>query len=186
MSYYQNKTIEIINKHYNHIGEAHKEIRKYYPDVYTWVYIRTKYLPSGCKFSERLYHIYHCVHERPYNRFRNKYLNFVNFNRGYCGTVFPTTREMNKIVRDRHKKFRDDELAYYSKLIPNCDKKHIEKVRSFLFRRFRVGSYLYAYPKCWEGIYFITCPVLNVRLEMIKRTYIENYIKECYNDRQNK
>lgn len=178
----------MINKHYNHIGDAHKEIRKYYPDVYTWVLDRTKYLPFKCKFSERLYHIYHNVHERPYNRFRNKYLNFVNFNRGYAGTVFPTTREMNKIVRDRNKKFRDDELKYYSNFIPNCDKSHVGKLRSFIYRRQSVGAYLYAYPECWEGIYFVTCPVLNVRLEMIKNVYIENYLnmtKEEYSKKYN-
>lgn len=187
MDYY-NTTLEMINKHYNHIGDAHKEIRKYYPDVYKWVFDRTSYLPNECKFSERLYHIYHGVTERPHNRHRNKYLNFVNFNRGYGGTVFPTTRELAKIKSSRNKKFRDDELEYYSKLIPNCDKEHVGKVRAFLFKRQKVGAYLYAYPKCWEGIYFVACPVLNVRLEMITNAYIENCLnitKEEYSEKYN-
>ena len=91
MNHYEitKKYIDIYSKT---IHNVHKELLKNEIDTYNWIVNKTSFLPNDCKFSERLYLINNGIYERPYNKYKKKYLNFVNFYKGYNGFTLPDTR----------------------------------------------------------------------------------------------
>lgn len=102
--------MDTINNNIHSMVKIKYELEKNHPDTLEWIYTNTQFLPTNCKFSERLYLLKHNIQERPKFRYSNNYMHYVNFFKGYGGNIFPTTREIKKIKSERHKKFEEDQL----------------------------------------------------------------------------
>lgn len=128
--------------------------------LYCKIIHSTKFLKDDATVSERVYCLLNDITiQKPYN--------LKNYYEGYCET---NLEELEK------------EYEQYAKMVGSGDLTHGMKVRRFISRNSRVNSHLYEYPITELNKKFIMCPVLNVRVVMLKRNYIENLLLIEYDD----
>lgn len=134
-----------------------KTVKRYKPNLYYLVLQKTKFLDDKVSLQERVYCILNNITIRPDGK-------FYDLDKGY------STEE-------------DDKLNYIISLankVGSNDIKHGRKINEFLKRNIK-NNY-----EGIEGYDYVVCPVLNVKMNMIKSNYIENYLLMTVEDFEKK
>lgn len=78
--------------------------------------------------------------------------------------------------KKRKQEYENLKCLFYSRLVGKDDVELGKRIRVFVKRNLIRNKDLYDFDESLEGIEFITCPVLGVRLIMIKSSYIEKIL----------